>query len=218
MGETSKKRVGMHEYVEEYALGIPRDANEGGFWGRIVLLGILLLIGLGFIFHPLDGEFVNGHFIHGANLIIHEAGHVIFGFLGSLIRSMGGSLLQCLMPLVFCGTLLIQQKDGFGASVGFWWFAQNLFDLTPYIADARAGVIPLLGGNTGQTSPYGFHDWEFILTELGLIRHDVTLAWMVHWFGVLCMIFAYLWMGYVMYRYWVKLHPKPEKENHFYVG
>ena len=36
------------------------------------------------------------------NLLIHEAGHIVFMPFGHTLSFMGGSLLQCLMPLAFC--------------------------------------------------------------------------------------------------------------------
>ena len=71
-------------------------------------------------------------------------------------------------------------------------------DLAPYIDDARSLTLPLLGGNTGRTSPYGFHDWEFILRETGLLRHHQVLANLAHIIGTILMICALAWGGYIL--------------------
>lgn len=106
---------------------------------------------------------------------------------------MGGSLLQLLVPLV-CGlALLLRRRDSFGAAVAFWWLGENFLDLSPYIYDARIGQLPLLGGNTGQTSPYGFHDWNYLLSEIGLLEYDYGIAWSVHLTGVLIMLLSLGW-------------------------
>ena len=73
-------------------------------------------------------------------------------------------------------------------------------DLAPYVNDARSLTLPLLGGNTGRTSPYGFHDWEFILTELGLARYDHFLAGCSHVIGTFLMITSFLWGGYLLVK------------------
>ena len=39
-------------------------------------------------------------FIHGIDLVFHEAGHVIFGFFGEFLAVLGGSLTQVLMPMI----------------------------------------------------------------------------------------------------------------------
>mgnify|MGYP002525704187 CR=1 FL=1 len=114
-------------------------------------------------------------FLHNVNLPFHEAGHVIFGIFGQFIGSLGGTLGQLLVPVI-CGIALLRRHDTFGASVCLWWFGENFLDIAPYMADARAGELPLLGGNYGKSSPYGFHDWEFILGETGLLAWDKTLA------------------------------------------
>jgi hypothetical protein len=58
----------------------------------------------------------------------------------------------------------------------------------------------LLGGNTGQESPYGFHDWEYILTELGLQNWDHGIAWAAHLTGAAIMLLALAWGGLVLWR------------------
>ena len=92
---------------------------------------------------------------------------------GQFIGSLGGTLGQLLVPVI-CGIALLRRHDTFGASVCLWWFGENFLDIAPYMADARAGELPLLGGNYGKSSPYGFHDWEFILGETGLLAWDKT--------------------------------------------
>jgi hypothetical protein len=98
------------------------------------------------------------------------------------------------------GAFLFFTRDPFAGSVAFWWFGQNFMDLAPYINDARAGVLPLLGGNTGRNAPYGFHDWEFILKESGLIRYDHAIAQISHKTGIVILLLAFLWGGYLLFR------------------
>ncbi len=69
-----------------------------------------------------------------------------------------------------------------------------------YINDARSLSMPLLGGNTGRSSPYGFHDWEFILKESGLIRFDHVIAGLAMNTGRFFMILALIWAGYLLYK------------------
>ena len=73
-------------------------------------------------------------------------------------------------------------------------------DMAPYINDARSLSLPLLGGNTGYSSPYGFHDWEFILTELGLANYDHFLAGCSRVIGTLLMITSFVWGGYLLVK------------------
>jgi hypothetical protein len=86
--------------------------------------------------------------LHLPNLVFHEAGHVILGVFGRFISVLGGSLFQFAVPLILAGAFL-RQQDAFAAAVCTWWAGQNLLDVAPYIADARALQLVLLGGQTG---------------------------------------------------------------------
>lgn len=168
------------------------------FMGRATTLGILLVWGGAFIFSSAaDAENMDSVW-HLVNLPFHEAGHIFFRPFGALITSMGGSLFQLMMPVI-CGiVLLIKTRDPFGASCCLWWLGENFMDLAPYINDARTLTLPLIGGNTGQSSPYGFHDWEFILTETGLLFRDHAIALATHGLGVCVMLLALAWGAFLL--------------------
>ncbi len=112
------------------------------------------------------------------------------------------------MPLIAGGTLVFKTEDLFGGSVALWWFGQNFLDIAPYINDARSGTLPLLGGNYGETSPYGFHDWEFILGELNLLKYDHSFANISVFLGKSIMIFALLWGGIILWRAFAQFKQK----------
>jgi hypothetical protein len=128
--------------------------------------------------------------LHLPNLIFHEAGHVLFGVFGRFLTVLGGSLFQFALPLALAGVFL-KQHDQFGAAVCTWWAGQNLVDLGPYIADARALRLVLLGGKTG--AEVEGHDWEYLLTELGWLHLDRTLGLGAHRIGVVIMAGALIW-------------------------
>jgi hypothetical protein len=128
--------------------------------------------------------------LHLPNLVFHEAGHVLFGFLGRFISVLGGSLFQFVLPLILAGAFL-RQRDPFGAAVCTWWAGQNLLDVAPYIADARALQLVLLGGKTG--AEVEGHDWEYLLTTLGWLRFDRTFGLAAHRLGLLIMTGALVW-------------------------
>ena len=94
------------------------------------------------------------------------------------------------MPLALAGAFL-RQHDPFGAAVCTWWAGQNLLDLAPYIADARALQLVLLGGRTG--AEVEGHDWEYLLTELGWLRFDRTIGLGSHRLGLMIMVAALIW-------------------------
>jgi hypothetical protein len=136
------------------------------------------------------GVAVSDSMLHHPNLVFHEAGHVLFGFFGRFMTVLGGSLFQFALPLALAGVFL-KQRDPFGAVVCTWWAGQNLLDLAPYIADARALQLVLLGGKTG--AEVEGHDWEYLLTELGWLHLDRTLGLWAHRLGLMIMSGALIW-------------------------
>jgi hypothetical protein len=130
--------------------------------------------------------------LHLPNLVFHEAGHVILGILGRFIGVLGGSLFQFAVPLILAGAFL-RQRNAFGAAVCTWWAGQNLVDVAPYIADARALQLALLGGQTG--AEVEGHDWEYLLTQVNLLHKDRAIGLATHWAGLVMMAGALLWAG-----------------------
>ena len=153
---------------------------------RIALVAGLTYWTWQFAFTPL-GEDAMDAFIHLPNLVFHEAGHLIFSPLGRFMSVLGGSLMQALIPVV-AAIAFIRQEQAFGAAICVWWAGQNLVDLAPYIADARALQLVLLGGRTG--AEVEGHDWEFILTRLRLLHRDQAIGRGAHVFGTAIMIGA----------------------------
>lgn len=182
----------------------PPESMYSLWWLYLVLWVLFSLWGGSYIISGIPDLLQDRGVMHLVNLPFHEAGHILFGFDGEILQSMGGTLLQLLLPLVCGATLLWKRVDTFGASICLWWFGQNLIDISPYIADARAGEIPLLGGNTGSTSPYGFHDWEFILGETGLLAYDKTFAAISLNSGRLTMFAAIGWGMFLLWRAWAE--------------
>lgn len=172
---------------------------------RVLLFLIILLWGLKLILTAMESNYIGRSFWHLVNLPFHEAGHLIFRPFGRFMTSLGGTLGQLLMPLICLVVFIIKTRDPFAAAFSLWWLGVNFMDIAPYINDARSGVLPLLGGNTGQTSPYGFHDWEFILNELGLMTYDHLLANLSYKLGSVLMIGAFFWGGYMLFKQYQKL-------------
>jgi hypothetical protein len=149
------------------------------------------------------GTTASESFLHLPNLVFHEAGHVLFSPFGRFMTVLGGSLFQFLVPVILAVAFL-RQRNPFGAVVCAWWAGESLVDVAPYIADARALQLILLGGSTG--AEVEGHDWEFILTQMGWLHKDVVLGTMAHRVGLGIMI-ASIAAGAV---YLSKKRPEPE--------
>ncbi len=128
--------------------------------------------------------------LHLPNLVFHEAGHVLFGLFGRFMTVLGGSLFQFALPLGLA-IAFVTQRNPFGAAVCTWWAGENLLDVAPYIADARALKLVLLGGRTG--AEVQGHDWEYLLARLGWMRFDQAIGVGAHRLGLLIMIGALIW-------------------------
>ena len=196
--------------TEPSAREAPHPAQEVSWEDKAALPAIaqvpVLLILLYFSWRVIPSAIASnapGHsFMHLINLPFHEAGHVFFRFFGRFMHSLGGSVGQLLMPLICFIALKYKTRDDFGAAVCVWWFGENFVDMAPYMNDARALALPLIGGNFGYSSPYGFHDWEFLLTESGLLQYDHAIARISHVTGSLLMLTGIVWGSMLMVRQW----------------
>jgi hypothetical protein len=168
---------------------------------RIVCIAGLFLLGVRLAFIPLSDPQSETSFLlntmHAVNLVFHEAGHLLFGFLGEFITVLGGTMLQLIVPIVFTVYFILWRQDSFAAATTFWWFGENFIDIAPYVYDAPDLNLVLLGGHTGKEGP---HDWEYILSTLGLIEHGHAIAWIIWGLGCLIMLSAVTWCGLLVYR------------------
>lgn len=155
-------------------------------WARLALVLGLAAWTIQFARTPLSSDAMES-FLHLPDLIFHEAGHIIFSPFGQFISVLGGSLLQFLIPVI-AAVAFVRQEDRFSASICAWWAGQNLVDLAPYIADARSLSLILLGGRTG--AEVEGHDWEFILTQLGVTHLDRQIGYAAYAIGILIMVSA----------------------------
>jgi hypothetical protein len=183
----------------ELLLGAEHAAASGpGIATRLALLLGLALWTLSFLRHGLAAQPLMGSFLHLVNLPFHEAGHVLLSPFGRFLTVLGGSAFQLLVPLV-CGTVfLLRNREPYAAAVMAWWTGESLMDLAPYIADARALRLPLLGGRTG--AEVEGHDWEYLLQTLGWLERDVALGRLAFALGAVLMLGSIAWAAAVLWR------------------
>jgi len=165
-------------------------------WARVALVAGLAIWTIQFARTPLSDDAMDS-FLHLPDLVFHEAGHIIFSPFGRFMTVLGGSLMQLLVPVI-AAIAFVRQEDRFSASICGWWAGQNLIDLAPYIADARALRLILLGGHTG--AEVEGHDWEFILTQLGATHLDRQIGTAAYAIGLLIMIASLVYAGRAAFR------------------
>jgi hypothetical protein len=125
--------------------------------------------------------------IDNVNLIVHEGGHLLFGWFGPTLGLWGGTLNELLVPLALALYFAFHRQTT-GAAFAAFFFFENFLYISVYIADARAQALPLV--TVGDTEA-GEHDWFRILSSLGLLQQDTAIAAVVKavgWLGMLATI------------------------------
>jgi hypothetical protein len=164
-------------------------AQEQFSLGKLFGVGLVALYGLFFARHYNISDYLEGnntgpiYFIHGANLIFHEAGHVLFRILGEFMMILGGSLNQVLIPTGISGYFFWKGQRYSGA-VTLAWMGENFWDVSIYASDASSMALPLLGGDGT------IHDWNWLLESLGWLRYTSVVAGLLYGSGVVIYLAA----------------------------
>jgi hypothetical protein len=123
-------------------------------------------------------------FLHGVNLIFHEAGHILFMPFGRFMTILGGSLNQILIPTIISGYFFFKRQKYSGA-ITLFWVGENFWDVSVYASDGRDAVLPLLGG--GDTDS---HDWLNLLSMMGITHHAQLVGSLIYAVGTLIYVSA----------------------------
>jgi len=129
-------------------------------------------------------------FIDNVNLVIHEAGHLLFSYLGQTLMIMGGTIFELFVPFALALSFAYQRQPAGTAFCAFFFF-ENFLYIATYMADARAQELPLV---TVGGSDYVEHDWFYIFSKLGLLQHDTQIAAFVRLLGWLGMLATVAWL------------------------
>ncbi|MEJ5261537.1 MAG: hypothetical protein WHT45_02575 [Ignavibacterium sp.] len=123
--------------------------------------------------------------IDNVDLVIHEAGHLFFMIFGKFIYTLGGTLMQIIIPSLIAFTFL-RNNYRTGVQFGLLWLGQNFINISVYAADAQAKKLPLLGGNKV------YHDWDYLLRTLGIIEYDYIVGYFFYSLAIPTFIIAIL--------------------------
>ena len=181
--------------VDSWLWHVPERVDATAFKMRVALLAAFAVWGLRLCWLDYrDGEIMES-FIHGPLLIFHEAGHVVFRLFGEWVGVLGGTLGQLLMPGILGGALLWKNRDPFGAAIGLWLVGVSVLDVAPYMYDAWAPRLTLLGGGTGNDS---FHDWIYLFDSVHQLAHAQRIGAFTHALGVGIVLLALAWGASVL--------------------
>lgn len=127
--------------------------------------------------------------IDNFNLVMHEAGHLLFMPLGEFMTIAGGSLFQIIVPVVFVAYFLYH-KNYFSSALVLFMVGESLLNVSVYAGDAFAMELPLLGGDDS------IHDWNWMLDRLGLLASTSEIAGVIRLSGTLSILVAVVWSLY----------------------
>jgi len=144
-------------------------------------LAVALIASLYFLWCAYDP--FQWHLIDGVNLVIHEAGHLIFSPFGEFIMIAGGSLFQVIMPALFVGYFWYNGKY-YSAALVFFWVGESILNVSVYAGDAVALQLPLLGGQDSM------HDWNYLLSSLNLLPATSKIGGAIRLLGTLVIALA----------------------------
>jgi len=119
------------------------------------------------------------------DLGVHEFGHLLTGWAPALLCSFAGSFMQVTAPLLL-GVYFWWRRDHLAVILMLAWSAENLHNVSVYIADAQVMLLPLFGDDGSGAG----HDWHNILLALNALEATDQLALAVRTASILLFIVA----------------------------
>lgn len=167
---------------------------SGAKIGRGIGFGVLLILSWKVIARgiTLESQGFLLAILDGANLIFHEAGHVLLSPSGDFMQYLGGSLMQILIPAI-CGAYFWLHQQRSASAVTLFWTGESLTNVAIYVADARRMELPLIGGD---------HDWNYLLDRLDLLNQADSLGRFVFILGILTILAALIILVADLVHHW----------------
>src|SRR5271165_4919664 len=163
----------MREYTDSIMDSIVEWSGAREEWRPISRRAVLAWLVLYVLFLIYAFRMHGGYlFIDSANLVVHEGGHLLFGWFGRTLGLWGGTILQWLVPLLLAAYFFRERQAAAFAFCAFFFFENWLYTAT-YMADARAMALPLV--TTGDPE-FAKHDWNTIFSDFGILPYDTTIA------------------------------------------
>jgi hypothetical protein len=127
---------------------------------------------------------------------VHEASHIVFGFLPAIFVAAAGSVGEVAFT-VLVAAAGFKLKAYFAAIFGCLWVMLAMNSAGRYMADARSQLLPLIGPSDTPT-----HDWNFVFGQLGWLQHDIVIGTIVRVsgdvIGALALIFGLFMLVYIV--------------------
>jgi len=136
-------------------------------------------------------------YLDAVHMVIHEAGHPLFSYLGETPMVWGGTILQLSVP---AGLAMAFAWRGhtYGTVFCSFMFFNSLYGVATYMADARDRALPLVTLGAESDDPDIVHDWNYIFGHLGLLEHDRQIGHFTHYVAV---VGCFVVMAWLIYRW-----------------
>jgi hypothetical protein len=119
------------------------------------------------------------------DLGVHEFGHLLTAWAPALLCSFAGSFLQVVAPLLL-GAYFWWRRDHLAVILMVAWSAENLHNVSVYVADAQVMILPLFGDDGSGAG----HDWHNILLALNALEATDQLALIVKTGSIILFVVA----------------------------
>jgi hypothetical protein len=126
-----------------------------------------------------------------ANLMFHEAGHVMFSWGGYYTQILGGTLGELLVPLA-CTLFFLRRGETTAIAFSAFWTFENLLYIATYMGDARRAALPLVGSDES--------DWAILFSHWGVLHLDRAIAVWTRALGWIGMLAAIGWLAWMSFR------------------
>jgi len=164
--------------------GIPAAPTSPTLWRSTIqwILAAVIAVALAWLTYSREGWIP---FLSGADLGIHEFGHLLTMWAPPLLCSLAGSFLQVAAPLGLAAYFW-WRRDWFAVIVLFAWAAESLNNVSVYVGDAQRMVLSLFGDDGSGAG----HDWHNIFGELGWLEATDQLANVVRTASIILFVVA----------------------------
>jgi hypothetical protein len=158
----------------------PQTKTNSSAWPYVLLwLFFVYLYSqiIGFYQGDVSNIFLGG--LYFIQFGVHEAAHIVFGFLPAVFVAAAGSVSEVVFTalVAFAG---FRARSYFAGVFGLLWLMLAMKSMGNYMADSVAMAMPLIG-----PSPDPHHDWNFVFSQLGLLDASVAIGTTVQIIGAI---------------------------------
>ena len=151
-----------------------------------VLLSVYFVYAI-YRYFDLNGEYSTVlWYIHG---VFHEVGHAVTRWAGDTICILSGTVFQILTPIA-CGIYFWRSHEKHAVLMTIGWLGFALLDSATYMRDAVEMQLQLVAPFVSSDDL--IHDWNWLFTHWGILRHANTIGMVVEVLGVMAVVVSLL--------------------------